>query len=148
MTVSPDGKLVAAGSLDTMVRVWNVQTGQQIERLKGHKDSVYRWVVSSCTGLHPLDLDDGCFSHGVLPATLTSLNPVALQKSPHMRFSLLLHLGRSTFMARADAQCGILPGWQDPRLWLFGSYTPCMGSVSYETGCGVGRCGRWSSDQR
>jgi len=40
--VSPDGKLVAAGSLDTMVRVWNVQTGQQVERLKGHKDSVYR----------------------------------------------------------------------------------------------------------
>ena len=40
--VSPDGKLVAAGSLDTMVRVWNVMTGQQVERLKGHKDSVYR----------------------------------------------------------------------------------------------------------
>jgi WD40 repeat protein len=44
--VSPDGKLVAAGSLDTMVRVWNVQTGQQVERLKGHKDSVYRYGVS------------------------------------------------------------------------------------------------------
>ena len=42
LAVSPDGKLVAAGSLDTMVRVWNVQTGQQVERLKGHKDSVYR----------------------------------------------------------------------------------------------------------
>jgi len=42
--VSPDGKLVAAGSLDTMVRVWNVTTGQQLERLKGHKDSVYRYV--------------------------------------------------------------------------------------------------------
>lgn len=40
--MSPDGKLVAAGSLDTMVRVWNVSTGQQVERLKGHKDSVYR----------------------------------------------------------------------------------------------------------
>jgi WD40 repeat protein len=46
-TVSPDGKLVAAGSLDTMVRVWNVTTGQQLERLKGHKDSVYRYVISS-----------------------------------------------------------------------------------------------------
>lgn len=45
--VSPDGKLVAAGSLDTMVRVWNVATGQQVERLKGHKDSVYRWVGPS-----------------------------------------------------------------------------------------------------
>ncbi len=36
---------MAAGSLDTMVRVWNVTTGQQVERLKGHKDSVYRWVL-------------------------------------------------------------------------------------------------------
>jgi len=27
-----------------MVRVWNVTTGQQLERLKGHKDSVYRYV--------------------------------------------------------------------------------------------------------
>nr|ODN98800.1 glucose repression regulatory protein TUP1 [Cryptococcus depauperatus CBS 7855] len=44
VALSPDGKLVAAGSLDTMVRVWNVQTGQQVERLKGHKDSVYRHV--------------------------------------------------------------------------------------------------------
>ena len=47
VTVSPDGKLVAAGSLDTMVRVWNVATGHQVERLKGHKDSVYRWVDQS-----------------------------------------------------------------------------------------------------
>ena len=44
--VSPDGKLVAAGSLDTMVRVWNVSTGQQVERLKGHKDSVYSVAFS------------------------------------------------------------------------------------------------------
>ena len=27
-----------------MVRVWNVKTGQQVERLKGHKDSVYSCV--------------------------------------------------------------------------------------------------------
>jgi WD40 repeat protein len=32
-----------------MVRVWNVTTGQQLERLKGHKDSVYRYVTSSPT---------------------------------------------------------------------------------------------------
>jgi WD40 repeat protein len=50
--VSPDGKLVAAGSLDTMVRVWNVGTGQQLERLKGHKDSVYR-----CVYRHPSTWD-------------------------------------------------------------------------------------------
>lgn len=46
VALSPDGKLVAAGSLDTMVRVWNVTTGQQLERLKGHKDSVYSVAFS------------------------------------------------------------------------------------------------------
>lgn len=39
--ISPDGTLVAAGSLDTVVRIWDVQTGKAIERLKGHRDSVY-----------------------------------------------------------------------------------------------------------
>ena len=39
--ISPDGTLVAAGSLDTIVRIWDVQTGALVERLKGHRDSVY-----------------------------------------------------------------------------------------------------------
>ncbi len=39
--ISPDGRLVAAGSLDTVVRIWDVATGQLVERLKGHRDSVY-----------------------------------------------------------------------------------------------------------
>ncbi|KAI0822891.1 WD40-repeat-containing domain protein [Trametes gibbosa] len=39
--ISPDGRLVAAGSLDTVVRIWDVQTGQLVERLRGHRDSVY-----------------------------------------------------------------------------------------------------------
>jgi glucose repression regulatory protein TUP1 len=50
-TVSPDSRLVAAGSLDTIVRVWDTATGHQVERLKGHKDSVYRYVfliIPSC----------------------------------------------------------------------------------------------------
>ena len=34
-------RLVAAGSLDTVVRIWDVQTGALVERLKGHRDSVY-----------------------------------------------------------------------------------------------------------
>lgn len=39
--ISPDGTLVAAGSLDTVVRIWDVATGKLIERLRGHRDSVY-----------------------------------------------------------------------------------------------------------
>ena len=41
VAISPTGHLVAAGSLDTVVRIWDVATGLLIERLRGHRDSVY-----------------------------------------------------------------------------------------------------------
>jgi glucose repression regulatory protein TUP1 len=41
VAISSDGRLVAAGCLDNIVRLWDVQTGALIERLMGHKDSVY-----------------------------------------------------------------------------------------------------------
>ncbi|KAI0032852.1 WD40-repeat-containing domain protein, partial [Vararia minispora EC-137] len=41
VAISPDARLVAAGSLDTIVRIWDVSTGVLVERLRGHKDSVY-----------------------------------------------------------------------------------------------------------
>ncbi|KAL1747998.1 WD40-repeat-containing domain protein [Schizophyllum fasciatum] len=39
--ISPNGHLVAAGSLDASVRIWDLATGQLLGRLCGHKDSVY-----------------------------------------------------------------------------------------------------------
>ena len=44
MAISPDGRYVAAGSLDRSVRVWDTTSGYLIERLEGpegHQDSVY-----------------------------------------------------------------------------------------------------------
>ncbi|KIJ62150.1 hypothetical protein HYDPIDRAFT_30699 [Hydnomerulius pinastri MD-312] len=41
VAISPNGQLVAAGSLDTVVRIWDVASGMLIERLRGHRDSVY-----------------------------------------------------------------------------------------------------------
>ncbi|KAG6907765.1 hypothetical protein DXG01_007478 [Tephrocybe rancida] len=41
VAISPSGQLVAAGSLDTIVRIWDVSTGALLERLRGHRDSVY-----------------------------------------------------------------------------------------------------------
>ncbi|KAI9014351.1 WD40-repeat-containing domain protein [Phycomyces nitens] len=41
VAISPDGRLLAAGSLDKMVRIWDTQAGTHLERLEGHKDSVY-----------------------------------------------------------------------------------------------------------
>lgn len=41
VAISPDGRYIAAGSLDTVVRIWDVRTGQLVERLQGHRDGVY-----------------------------------------------------------------------------------------------------------
>lgn len=44
VAISPDGRYVAAGSLDRSVRVWDTTTGYLVERLEspdGHRDSVY-----------------------------------------------------------------------------------------------------------
>lgn len=44
VAISPGGELVSAGSLDKSVRVWDVRSGQLIDRLdgaEGHNDSVY-----------------------------------------------------------------------------------------------------------
>ncbi|KAJ4490107.1 WD40-repeat-containing domain protein [Lentinula aciculospora] len=41
VAISPNGHFVAAGSLDTVVRIWDVATGMLVERLRGHRDSVY-----------------------------------------------------------------------------------------------------------
>src|SRR5947209_18622799 len=41
VAISPDAFYVAAGSLDKIVRVWDTRTGYLLERLEGHKDSVY-----------------------------------------------------------------------------------------------------------
>ena len=84
--MSPDGKLVAAGSLDTMVRVWNVTTGQQLERLKGHKDSVYRYVSPS------LPLTSIAFPTSCIPlhsgiSSLPSLLPLSTVANTSVAFS-------------------------------------------------------------
>ncbi|EJU02232.1 WD40 repeat-like protein [Dacryopinax primogenitus] len=46
VAVSADGRFVACGSLDCVVRIWDVQSGQLIERLRGHRDSVYSVAFS------------------------------------------------------------------------------------------------------
>ncbi len=56
VAMSPSGHFVAAGSLDTVVRIWDVASGALVERLRGHRDSVYsvaftpdgKGLVSGC----------------------------------------------------------------------------------------------------
>lgn len=46
VAISPDGRFVAAGSLDCVVRLWDTQTGKHVESFKGHDDSVYSVAFS------------------------------------------------------------------------------------------------------
>jgi glucose repression regulatory protein TUP1 len=46
VAISPDGRLVAAGSLDTAVRIWDVSTGALLHKLLGHKNSVYSVIFN------------------------------------------------------------------------------------------------------
>ncbi|KAJ7060856.1 chromatin associated protein [Mycena amicta] len=46
VAMSPDGRFVAAGSLDNIVRIWDTSNGMLIERLRGHRDSVYSVVFT------------------------------------------------------------------------------------------------------
>nr|NCR81091.1 WD40 repeat domain-containing protein [Microcystis aeruginosa K13-10] len=38
---SPDGKTLVSGSWDKTIKLWNVETGQEIRTLKGHDSAVY-----------------------------------------------------------------------------------------------------------
>lgn len=48
--ISPNGELVAAASLDGIVRIWDVASGNLVERLIGHHGSVHSivFIPNSC----------------------------------------------------------------------------------------------------
>lgn len=46
VALSPDGRILAAGSLDTCVRIWDAQKGVRLDTLRGHRDSVYSVVFA------------------------------------------------------------------------------------------------------
>ncbi|KAJ6582990.1 chromatin associated protein [Mycena vulgaris] len=56
VAISPSGVRVAAGSLDAVVRVWDVRTGTLVRRLRGHGDSVYSVAFMPETAAAPRGL--------------------------------------------------------------------------------------------
>ena len=37
---SPDGKLIVSGSLDRTLKIWDANSGQELQKLTGHTDLV------------------------------------------------------------------------------------------------------------
>jgi WD40 repeat protein/serine/threonine protein kinase len=50
--LSPDGKLLAAGGRDKLVRVWNLETGEEVAALEGHTADFIWQVCFSPDGKH------------------------------------------------------------------------------------------------
>lgn len=46
VALSPDGRYLAAASLDKVVRIWDTESSQLLDRFEGHSDSVYSIAFS------------------------------------------------------------------------------------------------------
>jgi WD40 repeat protein len=38
---SPDGKMLASGSVDSSVKLWNLAMGHEVATLRGHRDGIF-----------------------------------------------------------------------------------------------------------
>lgn len=41
ISISPSNTFVAGGCLDKVIRIWNINSGDMVAKLRGHEDSVY-----------------------------------------------------------------------------------------------------------
>jgi WD40 repeat protein len=46
IAISQDSKFIISGSIDNKIRVWERESGRQLQELKGHNDWVYCVAIS------------------------------------------------------------------------------------------------------
>ena len=95
LSFSPDGATLASGSYDTTIRIWDVETGEELKTLSGHTD----WVNSLAFSPDGKTLASGGWDHTVRLWDLASGNELGTFP-PH------------SSLVRAVA---FQSGWQDTR---------------------------------
>ena len=46
VAISTDNKFMVSGSCDTTIKIWNLESGQEIKALTGHNDAVTSVAIS------------------------------------------------------------------------------------------------------
>ncbi len=78
VAISPDTKLVAAGGLDNIVRIWDIEKGCLLGRLEGHTDAVYNIIFSP----NSRQLVSGSLDNAIKMWELHTPRPVAHDQEP------------------------------------------------------------------
>lgn len=96
--MSPNGRFIAAGCLDSTVYIWDSTTGGLVERLHGHVDSVYSVAFTSDgDGLVSGSLDKTVKHWDITPITRPTAKRKTVEDGGERRF------GRSrNFMGHKD----------------------------------------------
>ncbi|KAK1229311.1 hypothetical protein PQX77_007629 [Marasmius sp. AFHP31] len=92
---SSDGRYVAAGHLDNCVRIWEVATWRLVERLHGHRDSVYSLAFTpNASGLVSASLDKTLKYWDVSNRNRLNESPCTMNFVGHKDYALCVAVSR------------------------------------------------------